>query len=799
MKYCRLIISLILFAVASLVIAQDRTLTKNNEADIYDNLYEIYQQSKLHRGDSTCIQICDSMRALAIKQGDKRAIAMSYANPISYYYGKKMYKEMLETIDKIKVASEEAELWSFYYYGISQKAIYLLAKEKFQEGIELGEKTMEKAYADNNKNGIFMSHNILVNCFLALRLYDKGIEEAKKAVEAEIGLPDNKFGSSVSKLVEMYYRNEDYDGCLQTIEKYESLVENETTKVRLSEHKVLCYYWLGQKEAFAKEKENLNALYVKYGVNATKEKRIKIEGFTLIEKGKYREAEDLFLSLGGYEKLRYLNYLYKVTGNVEKMSEIYKMHQDSWTQMHNSLYESDLEQYREGLENNKLELANQELVYQKRQMIGYGILILFGILLVFSSVLFWNKYVSNKKLQKANKMLEDQLQQVIQANKANDAKTAFLFSMSHDIRTPMNAIIGYTNLIEKNLGEEKKCKDYLSKIKGANEFLLSLINNVLEMARIESGKMILEEQPCRPVVLVNEISNVYEELMKGKGIKFTTHFDVDAKAIYADRTKMQEVILNIVSNAYKYTPAGGSVDIKVTQLPCNRKGYVAIKSVYTDTGIGMSKEYLPTIFEEFSREKSVTENKIQGTGLGLPIVKKLVELMGGTIEVESELGKGTTITLVIEHRIAEESALPASTEQIETEVEITDFSGKNILLAEDNELNAEIAIEILTALGLKVDRAEDGKDCVEKLTNSDAGVYDIILMDVQMPVMNGYEAARAIRQLPDPAKANIPILAMTANAFEEDKADAKQAGMNGHLSKPIDVAELKKTLTEQLC
>lgn len=394
--------------------------------------------------------------------------------------------------------------------------------------------------------------------------------------------------------------------------------------------------------------------------------------------------------------------------------------------------------------------------------------------------------IHDEKEQQA--LVEEALQQ---AEVANRAKSAFLFNMSHDIRTPMNAIVGYTELIQKHIDDREKCLDYLNKIRSSSDFLLSLINNVLEMSSIESNNMVLDESPIRTGQILDEVSDVYEELMKGKKIEFTHLLDVQTKYIYADKVKLKEIFLNIVSNAYKYTPEGGKVYFARKEIPCDRKGYAIMETVISDTGIGMSKEYLPKLFDEFSREKHGADNKIQGTGLGMPIVKRLVDLMGGTITVESELGKGTTLVITIPHRIA-------GVEDIQRDdiavVETKQFQGKRILLAEDNDFNAEIATEILQDVGFIVERAPDGIICVDMLQKAEGNYYDLILMDIQMPNMNGYKATQIIRRMVEEDKRDIPIIAMTANAFEEDKKEALAAGMDGHLSKPISTNKLMEML-----
>ena len=383
------------------------------------------------------------------------------------------------------------------------------------------------------------------------------------------------------------------------------------------------------------------------------------------------------------------------------------------------------------------------------------------------------------------------------ANAANAAKTAFLFDMSHDIRTPMNAIIGFTELLEKHLDDKELAKSYIKKIQTSNDFLLSLINNVLEMARIESGKAILDETSNNAHVFWDELSEVFDTQMKEKGITFSREIKVEHLNVMVDTTKIREILLNILSNAVKYTPSGGKISMSLTEIPSDRTNYAVYQTVIEDTGIGMSEEFLPHLFEEFTRERSSTESKINGTGLGMPIVKKLVDLMQGTIEVESKLGRGTRITVTIPHRIARQEDTGVLPDKIKGHDE-NSFQGKRILLAEDNELNAEIAITILEDAGFTVEHAKDGIICVDMMEKAEAGYYDLILMDIQMPNMDGYKATRTIRKLADPQKSGIIIVAMTANAFEEDKKNAYEAGMNWHIAKPIKIDELMSVLTELL-
>ena len=383
------------------------------------------------------------------------------------------------------------------------------------------------------------------------------------------------------------------------------------------------------------------------------------------------------------------------------------------------------------------------------------------------------------------------------ANASNAAKSAFLFNMSHDIRTPMNAIIGFTELLEKHLDDRELSMSYIHKIQSSNEFLLSLINNVLEMARIESGKTMLDETYLNAYTFNDSIFALFDSQMTEKGIRFTRSAQVEHPEVICDETKLREVFLNILSNALKYTPAGGSVSMTLTEVDSPMPGYAMYRTVIEDTGIGMSGEFLPHLFEEFTREHTTTESRVIGTGLGMPIVKRLVELMQGSIEVESQLGRGTRFTVTLPHRIASKAEIALrSDKNLEYSTEL--FQGRRILLAEDNDLNAEIAITILEEAGFSVEHAADGVICVDMLSKAAPGYYDLILMDIQMPNMDGYRATQSIRRFADRQKADITIIAMTANAFEEDKQNAYRSGMNGHLAKPIIVDELLSLLARLL-
>lgn len=384
-----------------------------------------------------------------------------------------------------------------------------------------------------------------------------------------------------------------------------------------------------------------------------------------------------------------------------------------------------------------------------------------------------------------------------QARSANEAKTRFLFNMSHDIRTPMNAIIGFSGLLEQNLDNKEKAKGYLKKIQVSSNLLLKIINQVLEMARIESGTATLNLEPCNLSELFHSVNFVFESDVKKKGL----HFQVDSKVqhhyAFCDITKLQQIYLNIVSNAIKYTPADHAITVSVIEVPSHKENYARYIFVCEDTGYGMSEEFLPHIFDEFTREHTTTENKISGTGLGLSIVKSMVDLMDGTIKVESIKGKGTKFTVDIALQIASKEDF--TEKQVMTkEIVNNEMKHKRILLAEDNDLNAEIAIEILKSEGYLVEHASHGQQCIEMLQNASDGYYDLVLMDIQMPFMNGYEACKEIRKMEDTQKANIPIIAMTANAFEEDKQMAMQAGMNDYVPKPMDMKILNPILQKYL-
>ena len=366
--------------------------------------------------------------------------------------------------------------------------------------------------------------------------------------------------------------------------------------------------------------------------------------------------------------------------------------------------------------------------------------------------------------------------QAKKAQEASAAKSRFLFSMSHDIRTPMNAIMGYTELMEKNIGNAEKEKDYLSKIHSSSKFILDLINSILEMARIESGKETLNIKACNIFDVLDSLNSVFEKLAHEKGLEYQCTTKIQHPYIYCDPIKLEEILLNIIGNSIKYTDEG----MVLIQIEEGESGQ--FQCMIQDTGIGMSEAYLPHAFEDFSREKSGTQTSVKGTGLGLSIVKSLVELMHGTIEISSQVNQGTTTRMKFHFEIAKESELEKN-----QETNIIDLKGKHILLAEDNDLNAEIAMTLLSDYGLIVDHVSDGIACVKQVKEKE---YDVVLMDIQMPNMDGYQATQKIREFSD-----IPIVAMTANAFEENKQKALSIGMNGHIAKPIDMDKVIKTLS----
>lgn len=410
---------------------------------------------------------------------------------------------------------------------------------------------------------------------------------------------------------------------------------------------------------------------------------------------------------------------------------------------------------------------------------------------VYKGIILFRNITSEKSKEiEANRKLSQALNA---AREASNAKTTFLFNMSHDIRTPMNAVMGFTAMAKKHIEEKETIKKYLDKIDIAGKQLLSLVNQVLEMSRIESGKIILSEQKCNLENVIKALSTTYGSHAETKGILFTaTITNLEHKMVLIDSDRINQIAANIIGNAIKYTNENGSIMCTLEEEKCDREGYGMYTLVVEDSGIGMSSDFIEHIYDEFTRESSTTVSRIQGTGLGMTIVKKLTDIMNGTIRIDSKKGQGTKIAVSIPMKWCKDLSPETAEQKTVTTIPLKDMK---VLLVEDNEMNREIAEEILTENGLVVDTANDGDIAVDKVRRAPPGAYNLILMDVQMPRMNGYDATKAIRKLEDPQKSKVPIIAMTANAFEEDKKNALAAGMNGHLAKPIDVQKLIQTLT----
>ena len=423
-----------------------------------------------------------------------------------------------------------------------------------------------------------------------------------------------------------------------------------------------------------------------------------------------------------------------------------------------------------------------------------------------STVLVANRDVTEEKEREIeqDKNLRNAL---AAAEHANKAKTAFLNNMSHDIRTPMNAIIGFTALATAHVGNTELVQDYLKKIHTSSQHLLSLINDVLDMSRIESGSVRIEYTTVHLPDILHDLRTIIQGAVYSKKQDFYIDTeDMLHEDIITDRLRLTQVLLNIISNAVKFTPVGGMIHVGISEQPCGKEGYTMVIFRVKDNGIGMSPEFQEHIFDSFTREHTVTENGIGGTGLGMAITKNIVDMMGGRIQVESEVGKGTEFTVTLECEISrmttkpesasEQGELPGNELQKPKAEDRRSYAGKRVLLVEDNELNREIATAIMQEIGLDADTAEDGTDAVDIMSSAEGRKYDLIFMDIQMPKMDGYTATREIRTLNDPKCANIPIIAMTANAFEEDRKKAIKAGMNGHIAKPISVDVILENLDQ---
>ena len=403
---------------------------------------------------------------------------------------------------------------------------------------------------------------------------------------------------------------------------------------------------------------------------------------------------------------------------------------------------------------------------------------------------------TNQKLNKLRVAAEDALKV---AESASKAKSTFLSNMSHDIRTPMNAIIGFATLALDDIRDGKKVQDYLSKILSSSKHLLGLINDILDMSRIESGKVVLEEQETDLVTTLQELQSIMEGQAKERKLKLHVDYsNLRDRHVYCDKTRLNQVMFNLLANAVKFTSEGGSIWLTMSQLEPTYE--VEDRAIYEirvkDTGIGIGKEFIKHIFEPFERERTSTVSKIQGTGLGMAITKNIVDMMGGTIEVESQKGVGTEFIIRLELRLQAEAGVAneEGAKQHSHAEGVAEFAGKRLLLAEDNELNREIACMLLSKYGFVIDTAENGQEAVDLVAASAPNYYDLVLMDIQMPVMDGHEATRRIRNLEDKELAKVPVVAMTANAFDEDRKAAKECGMNGFISKPINMQEVVQAL-----
>lgn len=419
----------------------------------------------------------------------------------------------------------------------------------------------------------------------------------------------------------------------------------------------------------------------------------------------------------------------------------------------------------------------------------------FAILVAVLTMISW--YLAYQKQKEKDRIQQEELEKTAEAAEAaNRAKSTFLFNMSHDIRTPMNAIIGYAELAGKHLSDSDKLNEYIKNIQVCGKKMLSIIDNVLELARIENNKAVLEESITKADDSLDSCVIMFQNSIKEKHQELIVDKEIQYPYLYMDNAHVSEIILNILSNAIKYTGEGGKICCSLKQKPYEKEGWCLLEISVADNGIGISEDFQQHIFESFSRERTSTASGIEGTGLGMGIVKKLVDLMKGTIEVESKLGEGSTFTVRIPCLIAKQEEI--SEKRLIKQEDKKSLAGKRILLAEDNDINAEIAMELLKEEGLILERAENGVICVEKLEKAPEGYYDLILMDVQMPDMDGYDATRKIRRLDDPEKAKIPIIAMTANTFSKDRKMALSSGMDDYVSKPVDMNLLVPLLEKYL-
>lgn len=435
-------------------------------------------------------------------------------------------------------------------------------------------------------------------------------------------------------------------------------------------------------------------------------------------------------------------------------------------------------------------LVGKDTAEEIKATLTWGGTILMVIIFIGLMIMLYVQNLIRKKHEESER-------EKIRAVEGSLAKSQFLFNMSHDIRTPMNAIIGYTNLALKEPASPV-LRDYLQKIVLSSRHLLSLINDILEMSRIESGTAEMELSPMDLCAAFSDMRDLFAEQMKQKAMDFSVHTSqVQNRYVWCDKNSLTRVLLNLISNAYKFTPEGGSISVSLWEAGNGEMGYGSYEIRIQDSGIGMSNEFVKKMFNAFERERTSTDSGIEGTGLGLAITKNIVDRMGGTIEVLTAPGSGTEMIIRMKLRLASEADVPKPQPSAAADRSV-DFTNRRLLLVEDNMINMEIAYMILTQMGFLVETAENGRKALDKVSSSSPGYYDAILMDIQMPVMDGYAATRAIRALEDPALANIPILAMTANAFQEDVQASADAGMQGHIAKPIDVNVLTDALKSVL-
>lgn len=440
---------------------------------------------------------------------------------------------------------------------------------------------------------------------------------------------------------------------------------------------------------------------------------------------------------------------------------------------------------------------DMETTYMSIEKINRSAIWIAAVAMVVMVLLLICMYLSMHKQKEKDREQQRILEEAATAAEAaNRAKSTFLFNMSHDIRTPMNAILGYTDLARNHMDDTEKLQEYMDNIRVSGEKLLSIINNVLELSRIENNQTIIEESVIHSGDGMDSCLVMMRTAAEEKHQTLTVEKKILYPYVYMDHAHVSEIVMNIVSNAIKYTGEGGHITCKLEQRPSDREGFCITGISIEDNGIGISEEFQKHIFESFSRERSSTVSGVDGTGLGMGIVKKLVDLMHGTIEVRSKLGVGSTFIVEIPCRIA--TAEEAQAKKASLHLDRQSVAGRRILLAEDNDLNAEIATELIQAEGLEVERATDGVVCVDMMEKKPAGYYDLILMDIQMPVMDGYKATKTIRRMEDPMKANIPIVAMTANAFAEDRQRALTVGMNDHVAKPIDMNLLMQVFEKHM-